>query len=105
MRMSWRCKCDYEFGRHAKSAATPELLDVAVGPVDAPGLSDSDRLLLKLVDELYEQHDLTDQTFEALSREWTPGEMIELVTVAGGYWQAAAVANVARVKDTAHAGA
>lgn len=89
LRVAWRCECAYEWGQHVSIAreagvADDEIRRVAVG-ADAPGWSAHETALLRAVDELHDDHCITDATWQALAVTYTTEQMIELPMLAGHY--------------------
>ncbi|ALG11930.1 carboxymuconolactone decarboxylase family protein [Kibdelosporangium phytohabitans] len=86
-----RCGAEYEWGVHATVFAaaagfTPEQLTATTTPdPDHPSWSDLDRTVLRAADELHDTAKLTDATFEALTKELTDAQILELVVTAGWY--------------------
>ena len=86
LRMGWRCRSEYEVSQHSLRGATPEdLRRIAVGP-DAEGLSAWDALLIRTVDELVDDHFISDGTWTKLAERYTPEQLIDLVALIGRYW-------------------
>ena len=91
-RMAFRCGCTYGFG-HASGGLDPELAELAVGRVDDARLSEPDRAILSLVDQLYETNTVDDDLWSRLASTRSPAELVELVSLTGFYWMASVVAN------------
>lgn len=97
LRTGWRCGSDYEFGQHAVigrqvGLTDDEVVAVTRGP-DDPGWSPVDRLLLTATDELVDDHDLTDATWQGLSGHYDTQQLIDLVFTVGQYTLVSAALN------------
>ena len=98
--------CNYEFDSHVHLAAKAGVDDQAIrrvvdGP-DAPGWSRRDVAVLTAVDELIEQGDLADETWEALRTCLTEREAIELVLLVGHYEMLATFITTLRIQPDPH---
>ena len=89
LRTGWRCGSEYEFGQHTVIGLGSGLdqADIArlTGPVDAPDWSPGDALLVRAVDELVDDHCLSDDTWGALVASWSTQQVIDLVFAVGQY--------------------
>lgn len=107
LRIGWLCSAEYEFGQHTLFArrfgvSDAEIVRVTRGPSEA-GWSRRDALILTCVDELYEGNTLTEATWQGLTREYSPDQLIELISVIGRYWTVSVVArslNIQRESGT-----
>ncbi|MYU11165.1 carboxymuconolactone decarboxylase family protein [Streptomyces sp. SID8361] len=102
LRIGWRCGSEYEFGQHSRigqraGLTESEVRRVAVGPGD-PGWGEFDALILTAVDELFEQHGLSDTTWTALTSRYDTAAMIEFVSLVGRYWTVSVVLNTLGVQ-------
>lgn len=89
LRVAWRCEAAYEWGQHVAIARQAGLDDDEIRRVadgaDAPGWSDGDAALLRAVDELHDEHCISDATWKALTARYTEQQLIELLMLAGHY--------------------
>ena len=89
LRTGWRCGSEYEFGQHTVIglASGLDAADITriTGPVDDPGWSPGDALLVRAVDDLVDDHCLSDETWEALVASWSTQQIIDLVFAVGQY--------------------
>jgi len=89
LRTGWRCGSEYEFGQHTLIGLGNGLdeADIArlTGTVDAPGWAPGDALLVRAVDELIDDHCLSDETWGALVSSWSTQQVIDLVFAVGQY--------------------
>jgi 4-carboxymuconolactone decarboxylase len=89
LRTAWRCACAYEWGQHVAIAgraglSADDIRRVARGP-SAPGWSPDDAALLAAVDQLQDNHRISDETWKRLAQRLGDGELIELTMLAGHY--------------------
>jgi AhpD family alkylhydroperoxidase len=94
--------CDYEFEHHRHLARRAGLEDVdiervQVGP-DAPDWSDRQRTLLTACDELDRDHDLSDETWQALRQHLDDRRTIEFLFLAGHYQMLATAIAALRIE-------
>jgi alkylhydroperoxidase family enzyme len=103
-RVTARCGCEYEWGVHATAFGAAAGLDDAAlratvqGTEDDPVWSDTDRLLVRLVDELHDTAHVSDELWRALAAAWPAETLLELLVLAGWYHVIAFVANGPRVE-------
>lgn len=102
-RVSARTGCAYEWGVHAAAfgtavGLTPAQVEATVrGGGDDPAWSETDALVVRLVDELYDTGTVSDALWYALAKHWSEAQLLELLVLAGWYHAIAYVANGARV--------
>jgi alkylhydroperoxidase family enzyme len=88
LRTGWRCRSEYEWGQHVLIAREAGLTDVEIdalaGDDDHPW-SDSDRVLIRAVDELHDDARVSDATWAALSETWDTRQLMDLVFTVGQY--------------------
>ncbi len=102
LRTSFRCSSSYEWGQHVGIARAAGLSDdeiLACAATD-PGrpLGRDDVTLLHGVDELVDDHDVTDATWSALTDRFDDAGVIEVVMLCGHYVMLAGLLNAARVR-------
>ena len=89
LRTGWRCGSEYEFGQHTTIGLDVGLDEAEItrlaGPGDDPGWSAGDALLVRAVDELVDDHCLSDATWVALVATWSTQQVIDLVFAVGQY--------------------
>jgi alkylhydroperoxidase family enzyme len=94
-----RCGSEYEWGVHVAFFAervglTTEQAAATYGTAaDAVALPERERLLIRLVDELHDRAQVSDELWKALGAEWTPEQLVELVVLAGFYHMISFVTN------------
>ncbi len=89
LRIGWLCKAGYEWGQHVLIGRESGLTDdeiqrIKAGP-DAKGWSDTDRALLRAVDELHADAHISDATWAALADSWSTQQLMDLVFTVGQY--------------------
>ena len=90
LRMGWLCQSEYEWAQHARIATSSagmtddEIHRIAVGP-QAPGWTEFERSLLKMVDELRYDAMVSDATWNALRKEYSDQKMMEALYTAAQY--------------------
>jgi alkylhydroperoxidase family enzyme len=102
LRTAWRCGSEFEWGVHAESAVARHGVTVdEVGRVprgaDAPGWSPRDATLLRAVDDLHDEHTISDRTWAALGESYDDAARLEIAFVVGHYTMLSMVANSAGV--------
>jgi alkylhydroperoxidase family enzyme len=103
-RVCARCGCEYEWGVHAAVFGAVAGLDERAlratvrGTADDPAWSETDRLLVRLVDELHDTARVSDDLWRALAAQWPAETLLELLALVGWYHVIAFVANGARVE-------
>lgn len=89
LRMGWRTKSEYEFCQHVPIARQVGMNDEEILAVRDPaayaGFSDVDRAVLALADELVDGTRVSDETWAVLAPAFAPGQLLELVFVAGNW--------------------
>ena len=85
----WRHHVEYGL---AAGLEPKELGAIANGP-EEPSWSPRDRSLLRACDELHAHHQISDQTYDALSAELSEAQIVELTFVIGNYTMLSMVAN------------
>src|SRR5579862_2581663 len=102
-RVCARCGCEYEWGVHARIFGNSAGLDAdqlnasAVGDAEASCWSDSDALLIRMVDELHDCGRISDALWAAMREHWSDEQLMNLVVLAGWYHAISFVANAAQV--------
>lgn len=89
LRTAFLCDAEYEWGQHTRIARQAgvndeEIARVAAGP-DADGWDEFDRALVRSVDELHNEHRISDPTWAALAERYDERQLIELPMVVGQY--------------------
>lgn len=102
LRVADRCDCTYEWEHHERLAGRAGIDRAAIervrrGP-DADGWTERQRLLLRAVDELHDEHRLTDETWAGLAALLAEEQLIELCMLTGHYEMLAMTINSLRVQ-------
>jgi 4-carboxymuconolactone decarboxylase len=102
-RICARCASEYEWGVHARVFGDTAGLDesqlaaiVREGP-EKECWSESDRLLIRMADELHETATISDDLWPQLARHWTEEQLLVLIALAGQYHLISFLANALRV--------
>jgi 4-carboxymuconolactone decarboxylase len=89
LRIGWLCRSGYEWGQHVRIAKESGLRDDEIARIprgpDAPGWSDAERALLRATDELRADAFVSDATWQALARDWSTQQLVDLVFAVGQY--------------------
>ena len=102
-RVCARCGAEYEWGVHVAAFAeaaglSPAQYAAIADPMaDDSALKSSDRLLVRLVDELHDGEGVSDALWAELAAQWTEAQRIELLVLAGWYHAISYVCTGARV--------
>ncbi|MDN5004331.1 carboxymuconolactone decarboxylase family protein [Bradyrhizobium sp. GCM10027634] len=90
LRMGWLCQAEYEWSQHARIAKSSagltdgDLHRIAEGPA-APGWSDFEASLLRMVDELRHDAMISDVTWPALHAQYSDQRIMEALFTAAQY--------------------
>lgn len=102
LRTSARCGSAYEWGQHVGIARGIGLSDAEIltCAADAPGdpLSTDDVVLLRCVDEIVDDHTVSDATWAPLADRFDDAEVIEVVMLIGQYVMLAGLLNALGVQ-------
>ena len=97
LRTAFRSGARYEWAQHVTIAGTAgltteEIRRAASGP-DAAGWSAADASLLRAVDELHDDHRISDGTWNALADRYDTQQLIEIPMLSGHYAMLAGMLN------------
>ena len=90
-RVCARCNCEYEWGVHALIFAKAAALDDAqlrcsvLGNSNDDYWTESECLLIRMVDALHDNGRIPDGLWSELARRWSPDQLFELLVLAGWY--------------------
>ena len=105
LRVAHLRSCDYELDQHRRLGRRAGLTDTDIERVfaglDADGWTDRQRVLLRAVDELHHDRDLSDATWADVCRHLDTRETIELVLLAGHYEMLATAITALRIPPDA----
>ena len=89
LRTGWRCGSEYEFGQHTviglASGISRQEIEALTRPLEDHPWSDADRVLLRAVDELHDDHCIGDDTWGALAGRWGTEQLLDLIFAVGQY--------------------
>lgn len=89
LRVGWRCGSEYEFGQHTvigrHSGVTDAEIVALTRDLDAHPWTDTERTLLRAVDELHDDQCISDATWTALAATWSNEQLLDLVFTVGQY--------------------
>jgi AhpD family alkylhydroperoxidase len=102
LRVASSCGCEYEWRHHERLAqavglTADQVEHVRAGTGGEPVWSHRQALLLRVVDELHEHRDISDELWTELSAEFAQRELIELVMLIGHYEMLATVIGTLRI--------
>ncbi len=102
LRVAHRTGCEYEWRHHERmgrrAGLSAEMIAHVRDGAEASDFSDRQRLLLRAVDELHEQRDISDKIWDGLRGELSDVELIELCMLTGHYEMLAMTLNALRVQ-------
>jgi len=89
LRIGWLCQAEYEWAQHVRIGKAEGMTDADIenimeGP-DAKGLSETNRLLMQATDELHKDAFISDATWNALAKNYSTEQMMDLVFTVGQY--------------------
>lgn len=98
LRAGWNCGAEYEFGQHtlaARDVGIPDqdILDLT-RPLDMGRWTEAERVLLRMVDELYVDDVITDDSWDALHQHFTGNAVTEFVVLFYVYRMVSGLLNV-----------
>jgi alkylhydroperoxidase family enzyme len=102
-RVCARCGAEYEWGVHVAAFADAagfsreQVRAIADPEADDASLTERDRLLVQMVDELHDTAHVSDGLWARLAAHWSAPQLIELLMLAGWYHAISYVCNAARV--------
>jgi 4-carboxymuconolactone decarboxylase len=104
LRTCARCEAEYEWGVHvaffaSRFGITGEQVDATVkSDAHSPCWSENDAVLIRLVDELHDSAHISDDLWTALSANWSPAQLIELIALIGFYHTVSFMINGAQIE-------
>jgi alkylhydroperoxidase family enzyme len=90
-RTTARLGCEYEWGVHATLFAgkvgfgEAEMQAIVHGPPDAACWSAAEQALLAVVDDLVDQHTISDEAWDAARASFDEAQLIEVIALVGYY--------------------
>jgi len=105
LRVGWRIGSVYEWSNHVGVARAAGLTDAEItavtGDIDAAAWSATDAALLRVVDELVDDHTVAPSTWAALARDFDEAHLIEVLLLVGSYIGLAGFLNAVGVEREA----
>jgi 4-carboxymuconolactone decarboxylase len=99
-----RAGAEYEWGVHAVAFGKPlgltdeQIAATVTGGPDHPAWSDSDRLVVRLADEMYDECTVSEELWSELADRYRDDQLLELLIAAGWYRLIAGVINAIGVE-------
>jgi alkylhydroperoxidase family enzyme len=99
-----RAGAEYEWGVHAVAFGRPlgltdeQLAASVTGDAEDPAWSETDRLLIRLSDELHDRCSLSPALWSALAERYSDAQLLELLVIAGWYRLLSGVINAVGVE-------
>jgi alkylhydroperoxidase family enzyme len=89
LRIGWRCGSAYEWGQHVVIGRAAGLTDDEINRLSEVPASaawpESDALLVRCADELFDDRMLSDATYAALAARYTDEQILDLLFTVGQY--------------------
>ena len=104
LRVTANRNCEYEWGVHVGAFAehvklTPEQVRATrLANADAPCWPEEEGFLLRVVDEICENGDLSEDTLKKFQSAWTLDQQLEIIALCGAYHPVSFTANIARIE-------
>jgi 4-carboxymuconolactone decarboxylase len=98
-----RCGCTYEWGVHVaffaeRVALTPDQVRATAGSANDQVWSDEEALLIRVVDELHDTANISDQLWQELARAFSVEQIFEVIALVGFYHTVSFFANGLRLR-------
>ena len=97
LRMGWNCQSRYEFGQHTLMARAVGLTDAEIElltrPLEVGAWSASDRALLEMVDDLYRDDCVSEQTWAELVAHFDHHDVLEYMAATLFYRMVSGILN------------
>jgi alkylhydroperoxidase family enzyme len=95
MRLAWVCKAVFMWSSHLNTSVAcgldPEMFDpIKVGAAD-PYFTEFERSVIRATEELIDDRQISDASWQALMREWTNQQMLDFLFTVGAYMTVAYV--------------
>jgi alkylhydroperoxidase family enzyme len=98
-----RCGCEYEWGVHVKFFAdrvgltNEQIASTVRGDANDAVWSEQEKLLIRLVDELHDTSNISDELWTSLTQAFTTEQILELIALVGFYHTVSFFANGLRL--------
>jgi len=97
LRVAWRTRSGYEWNQHSRMGAdaglTTAQIEALAEGATAAAWTPLERTMVTAVDEIVDDHVVSDATWSALAVHFEPAEIFELLFLVGGYLCLAGVLN------------
>jgi alkylhydroperoxidase family enzyme len=103
LRTAARTRCEYEWGMHVALFREPcrladaELASLQHGAPEDSCWTETEGLVLRVVDELHDQSTLSDGTWARVQGQFDPAAIVELMATVGNYHMLAYFLNACRI--------
>jgi 4-carboxymuconolactone decarboxylase len=89
MRTAWICKVRYMWSSHLQTSLgfglEPELFAPLQRGADDPYFTEFERVIIRGVEELVEDRQISDDTWRALAEEWSNEQLLDFMFTVGAY--------------------
>lgn len=103
--VAWSCRSEYEWLSHVRDGLRIGLTDADIEAVKlgaaSPHWDPFERNLMRLVDEMRDDYDISDEIWRAMSVRFDPRQMMDLIFTIGNYIMFSSVLNGMRAKPEA----
>ena len=97
LRMGWNCQAIYEFGQHTLFGRDAGLSDreiyLTTRPIGEGDWTDAEQTILQLVDDLYADDCVSEQTWARAAAQFSESDIVHLLFAAGCYRTVSGVLN------------
>mgnify|MGYP000061567425 CR=1 FL=1 len=103
LRVTANRNCEYEWGVHVGAFAehvrfTPEQVRATrLESAEALCWPEEEGLLIRVIDEICEKGDLSEETLQQFRSAWTLEQQLEIIALCGAYHTVSFTANIARI--------
>jgi len=101
LRTAWNCRSELEWGHHVRYGVDADLtadeIDRLAGGLPEVDWGTEDASLIRAADELFEDQDISDETWRVLTESWDEAQLVEIVFVVGQYTMLSMVAKATGV--------
>lgn len=105
--VAWTCKSEYEWLSHVRDGLRIGLTDADIEAVKSgpasPHWNALECNLMRLVDEMRDEYDISEGLWNALSAHFNPRQMMDLIFTVGNYIMFSSILNGMRAKPEAGA--
>ncbi|HMP57098.1 MAG TPA: carboxymuconolactone decarboxylase family protein [Novosphingobium sp.] len=105
--VAWTCRSEYEWLSHVRDGLKIGLSDADIEAVKdgprSPHWDPFERDLMRLVDEMRDSYDISDEIWQAMSERFDPRQMMDLIFTIGNYIMFSSILNGMRARPEAGA--